>query len=297
MTSSLTCGVLLDIAPCFVANPPKPFTDYTRELKLHPNEGNIYPQLAGAQLAQGKRPDAEATLQRRLEAVGSDATISIQLAQMLLEDENFAEAVVVAEVAREADPTNQRLLWLLGRTRMKAGQKAAGLSTLSAALRETDDPGLRNDIAYELTDAGYATDEVEAATRKVVDQLTAETAAWTLTTPDTEMRRRSSGKGHRQRRPTLQPSRHADILFQPFSGKGRVVFFAQRQIIQAISSMLRLVFPRFTVHLALTASSPFLYAQAHNWPLDGGVQRRSRRNPGGDRAHQTRAVCKRHCAL
>jgi hypothetical protein len=28
-------------------------------------------------------------------------------------------------VAREADPTNQRSLWLLGRTRMKAGQKGS----------------------------------------------------------------------------------------------------------------------------------------------------------------------------
>jgi tetratricopeptide (TPR) repeat protein len=175
--------------------PTEAVTDYTRELKLHPNEGNIYPQLAAAQLAQGKPHDAEATLQRRLETVGPDAGISIQLAQMLLEDENFAEAVVVAEVATKAEPENQRLVWLLGRTRMKAGQKAAGLSTLSVALREADDPGLRNDIAYELTDAGYATDEVETATRKVVDQLTAETAAWTLTNPDqdiTEMRRRSS---------------------------------------------------------------------------------------------------------
>jgi hypothetical protein len=33
--------------------------------------------------------------------------------------------------------------------------------------------------------------------------------------------------------------------------------------------MLRLVCSRFTVLLAFTAFSPFLYGQAHNWPLDG----------------------------
>ena len=67
---------------------------------------------------------------------------------------------------------------------------------------------------------------------------------------------------------TFSPRQH---LASAGVGEGRIVFFAQRQILQAISSMLRLVFSGFTVHLALTASSPFLYAQAHNWPLDGGV--------------------------
>ncbi len=114
---------------------------------------------------------------------------------MLLEDENFATAVTVAEDASKADPTNQYLRLLLGQARLKAGQKAAGLSTLNVALREADDPDLRNDVAYELADAGYASDEVEAASRKTVDQITAETAAWTLTGSEqdiTKMRGRSS---------------------------------------------------------------------------------------------------------
>jgi hypothetical protein len=48
-----------------------------------------------------------------------------------------------------------------------------------------------------------------------------------------------------------------------------VVCSAQHQILQAISSMLRLVRFRFTALLAFTAFSPVLYAQAHGWPLDG----------------------------
>jgi tetratricopeptide (TPR) repeat protein len=170
-------------------------TDYTRELSLHPNEYNIYQLLATAQLAQGKRPEAEATLLRCLETTGPHAVVSTQLVGMLFEDENYALAVTVAEDASNADPTNQRLRLLLGRARMKGREKAAGLSTLNVVLRDTDDPGLRNDAAYEIADAGYATDEVEAASRKTVDQLTAETAAWTLTTSEqdiTEMRGRSS---------------------------------------------------------------------------------------------------------
>jgi hypothetical protein len=67
---------------------------------------------------------------------------------------------------------------------MKDGQKAAGSATLLSALRETDDPGLCNDLAYELADADYVTQEVEDASRKAAEQLTAESANWTLTTAD-----------------------------------------------------------------------------------------------------------------
>jgi Flp pilus assembly protein TadD len=94
-------------------------TDYTRELSLHPNEYNIYQLLATAQLAQGKRPEAEATLLRCLETTGPHAVVSTQLVGMLFEDENYALAVTVAEDASNADPTNQRLRLLLGRARMK----------------------------------------------------------------------------------------------------------------------------------------------------------------------------------
>ena len=54
---------------------------------------------------------------------------------------------------------------------MKDGQKAAGAATLLSALRETNDPGLLNDIAFELADADHVTREVEDASRKSVEQL------------------------------------------------------------------------------------------------------------------------------
>lgn len=169
--------------------------DYQKEIKLHPNEGNIYQLLAGAQVAQGKRSDAEETLQDKLSYVGPDSAVAIQLSQMLIDDGQATSAINVAETAMTADASNPRLVWILGRARMKAGQKAVALSTLSTALRDTDDAGLRNDIAYDLADAGYASKEVEEASRKSVDQITAESETWKLSAPDqdiTEMRQRTS---------------------------------------------------------------------------------------------------------
>ncbi len=162
--------------------------DYTRELALHPGEGNIYSLLTGAQLAQGRRSDGEETLRRRLKAVGPDPTTSTRLTQMLLEDEKQAEALSVAEEAIQQDPSNLRLQLLLGRTRVKTGNRAAGQATLLVALRASDDAGLSNDLAYELADSGTATPEVEAASRRSVDQLTTRSAAWTLTTADQDIR-------------------------------------------------------------------------------------------------------------
>ena len=151
--------------------------------------------LATVQLAGGNRSGAETTLRQDLKLVGPDLATSSRLVELLLEDKQTGEAVTVAEAAREAAPENTRALWLLGRTRMKAGQKAVALSTLSSALRQSDDPGLTNNIAYELADGGYANDEVEAAIRSAVKKLTDETAAWSLSDADqdiADMRRRSS---------------------------------------------------------------------------------------------------------
>ena len=65
---------------------------------------------------------------------------------------------------------------------------------------------------------------------------------------------------------TFSPRQH---LASAGVGEGRIVFFAQRQILQAISSMLRLVCMRTAVLLVLSAFSPVLFAQAHGWPFDG----------------------------
>ena len=101
-------------------------------------------------MAQGKRTDAETTLRRRLKAVGPDPGISTGLAQMLLEDEKPAEALAVAEEGAKADTANPRLQLLLGRIRVKAGDKAAGHATLLTALRATEDAGLRNDLCLRV---------------------------------------------------------------------------------------------------------------------------------------------------
>lgn len=169
--------------------------DYKHELQLHPNEENIYQLLANTQLAQDKRSDAEATLRLRLKVVGPDAGTSMLLVDLLQQDDNPTAALHAAEEASTADPTNQRLKVMLGRARLKAGDKAAGAATLLTALREADDPGLRNDAAYELANNDQWTQEVEDAARKAVDQITQETQSWTLTTADqdiSEMRKRSA---------------------------------------------------------------------------------------------------------
>jgi tetratricopeptide (TPR) repeat protein len=169
--------------------------DYRKELALHPNEDNVYRLLSTAQIAQGKRTDGEDTLRKRLKVMGPDAGASMDLTRLLLDDGNPKEALAVAETASKADPLNQRLRWMLGRARIKAGEKAAGTSTLLTAMREADEPGLRNDAAYELADNGQALPEVEEVARKIVDQLTTESAAWTLTSADqdiTEMRKKSA---------------------------------------------------------------------------------------------------------
>ncbi len=63
---------------------------------------------------------------------------------------------------------------------MRAGMKEKGHDTLMAVMKDTKDPMVMNDTAYELADAGQELTEDEAAARKAIEMMTTETKAWTL---------------------------------------------------------------------------------------------------------------------
>jgi tetratricopeptide (TPR) repeat protein len=80
----------------------------------------------------------------------------------------------------EEEKKREDLQYLLGRAEMKAGEKDKGGPVLLALMQTTEDAGLMNDSAYELAEAGIHLPEAEAAARKALDKLDAESQGWTL---------------------------------------------------------------------------------------------------------------------
>ncbi|WP_125485334.1 hypothetical protein [Edaphobacter aggregans] len=102
------------------------------------------------------------------------------LAQLLMTDNENAEAVKVLKLAATKNPEDKTLMLRLGRAEMAAGQNLEGTSTLTALLQDSTDAEILNDAAYELADANSEMDLAEKSCRKALDILTTESAAWTL---------------------------------------------------------------------------------------------------------------------
>jgi tetratricopeptide (TPR) repeat protein len=163
---------------------PTAAEDFQKELKYHPETYAAYAPLAQTQKTLDRRKEAKETLEKWAEAQKDSPRPASMLAAMLLEDEDPAGAVAVAEaaVARLPDDAkkDQELQLLLGRAQMKAGMKDKGDATLLALMQSTEDPGVMNDSAYELAVAGRELPLAEASTKAALAKLTDETAAWTL---------------------------------------------------------------------------------------------------------------------
>ena len=158
--------------------------DYNRELASHPERISVYPNLVSAEGMANQKKELKETLVEWADADTRDPRPSAALAAILLQDGDNAEAVKAAEAAiarlPEEAKKNERILMILGEAQMRAGMKEKGHDTLMAVMKDTKDPMVMNDMAYELADAGQELPADEAAARRAIEMMTAETQTWIL---------------------------------------------------------------------------------------------------------------------
>jgi tetratricopeptide (TPR) repeat protein/transglutaminase-like putative cysteine protease len=158
--------------------------DYRKELSLHSSNMQVYPYLVQVQLLQKERQAAQASLRDWAAAEPSNAAPTLQLAQLLLDDGEYAKAVEVAQAglanAPKDVPADERVTLVLGRSELKAGMKEKGQATLVALLKQTDNPGTMNDAAYELADAGLELPLAEQTARAALERMEEQSRTWTL---------------------------------------------------------------------------------------------------------------------
>ncbi|MFY9854099.1 MAG: tetratricopeptide repeat protein, partial [Terracidiphilus sp.] len=157
--------------------------DYRKELALYPDNYGTYTSLAEAQNILGQEKDAQETL-RNWAAAQPDSPRPVNaLVSMLLDEGHASEAAAAAEAfaARLPETTkgDQSLQLLAGRAQLAAGMKQKGEATLLALLRTTTDPGMMNNAAYELADAGLDLDLVESTAKAALARFTVESRFWT----------------------------------------------------------------------------------------------------------------------
>jgi tetratricopeptide (TPR) repeat protein len=156
--------------------------DYQKELELHPSAVQVYPVLIRLQRAMNRTADAKESLHRWVEAAPNSEEAALTLAEFELAggrelDAQFA--VITLETALRNVQTD-RLKLQLGRAQLKAGKKDEGRLTLIVLVKNTDDPGIMNDAAYELADAGVELPLAEETIRKALASMEEESKTWTL---------------------------------------------------------------------------------------------------------------------
>jgi tetratricopeptide (TPR) repeat protein len=158
--------------------------DYRKELELYPGNYGTYTSLAEAQNILGQEKEAEETLRKWAVAQPDSTAPVIALVSLLLNENHATEAVAAAEagIARlpEMRKGDQGLQLLTGKAQLAAGMKQKGEATLLALLHTTTDPGMMNDAAYELSNAGLDLPLDESTAKEALDKYTAESKTWTL---------------------------------------------------------------------------------------------------------------------
>ena len=157
---------------------------YEKELDLHPSNVGTYQPLANSQVVLKRKIEAEETLRRWEAAAPEDSRPTLRLAGMQYQDAEYAKAVTTLEegLARTAagEKKDEQSELLLGRAQLKAGEKDKGHATLVALLKDTDNPDMMNDTAYELADAGLELPLAEQTTKAALDKMEQQSQTWTL---------------------------------------------------------------------------------------------------------------------
>jgi hypothetical protein len=158
--------------------------DYRKELDLHRDAYNAYPALVQVQLQSRKRDEAMNTLREWAAADPSDPASSIWLSSLQLEDGRPSDAYITMEHAIAKLPEEKRkadaVVLALTNAEMRNSMQAKAAATLVELLKTTDDPLTLNNGAYSLSEANLELPAAEAAERRALAKMDAETASWTL---------------------------------------------------------------------------------------------------------------------
>jgi len=164
--------------------------DYTKELTFHPDSTWVYGPLSHEYYVSGNHEQSIATLRQWIASEPKNPDPPSMLIGVLASsNDNQAAVKIGTEALKNVEPDNPKIGELqlaLANVQVATNAMTDAAANLVAVLKVTTDSLIKNNAAYLLSEAGLNLPEAEAAERSVLDNLTAETRAWTLDeAPDT----------------------------------------------------------------------------------------------------------------
>ncbi|MFZ0518489.1 MAG: DUF3857 domain-containing protein [Acidobacteriaceae bacterium] len=167
--------------------PDQALDAYHKEIAIHPDNVWVYQYMSDALLAIHRTADAEDVLRTFLKVDPSNTSETLTLSTVLMQEKHYDEAIALLKPVAHAKDAKPIFQLSLGRDEMEAGQKEAGVADLQQIMRNSQEPVIINDAAYDLADQDAdlpESAEFAAKTLKQVEHATASVQLATLNKQD-----------------------------------------------------------------------------------------------------------------
>jgi tetratricopeptide (TPR) repeat protein len=154
-------------------------SDYRKELALHPANQMAVGSLAEVQQRSGDSVGARQTLDQYLDRHPGDLRLSLYLVSLETKAADYDAALKTLQKVADQNPDNRAIQLQISDTLIHLHRNDEAVAAARSALDGTDDPGLQNDAAYMLSEAGTDLALAEDTSRKSIARLEQESAGIT----------------------------------------------------------------------------------------------------------------------
>ena len=162
--------------------PDQALDAYHKEIAIHPDNVWVYQYMSDALLAIHRTADAEDVLRTFLKVDPSNTNETLTLSTVLMQEKHYDEAIALLKPVAHAKDAKPIFQLSLGRDEMEAGQKEAGVADLQQIMRNSQEPVIINDAAYDLADQDADLPESAEFAAKALKQVEHATASVQLAT-------------------------------------------------------------------------------------------------------------------
>lgn len=155
-------------------------TDFRKELSLNPDSQMAVFMLADVQQRGGDSVGARQTLDQFIDHHTADLRLFQYLVQLETKADDYDAALKTLEKAADENPDNRGIQLQISDALIHLHRNDEAVAAAKSVLDGTDDPGLLNDAAYMLSEAGTDLALAEDTSRKSITKL--EEASATVTT-------------------------------------------------------------------------------------------------------------------
>lgn len=144
---------------------------FQKQVEVAPAHASAYGDLGAGLIMARRYGEAETALRKQLEVDPQNAAAPYRLGVVYVQQGKFQDALAILVKASTSDPTNADAQARIGQAYLGLGRDAEGLAALELAVKLASAPGIWNNAAYILAEAGKHLDRAQEWAESAVTTL------------------------------------------------------------------------------------------------------------------------------